>query len=99
VAEEAKVAHFNKTFGQDVLEKAAHELLGAEGATVSGTWGSCTTAAAGQCSLSSGTLRKNVSSATFSVEGVSHTDYVYDAAANGDPDGDSDGTTITVSKP
>jgi hypothetical protein len=70
-----------------------------EGATVSGTWGSCTTDGAGQCSLSSGTLRKNVSTATFSVDGVSHTDYVYDAAGNADPDNDSDGTTITVGKP
>ena len=30
-AEEAKVTHFNKTFGQDVLEEAADELLGVEG--------------------------------------------------------------------
>jgi hypothetical protein len=70
-----------------------------EGATVSGTWGSCTTDGSGQCSLSSGTLRKNLSSATFSVESVSHTDYTYDPAGNTDPDGDSDGTTITVRRP
>jgi hypothetical protein len=70
-----------------------------EGATVSGTWGSCTTDGAGQCSLSSGELRKNVSSATFSVEGVSHASYTYDAATNADPENDSDGTTIMVNKP
>jgi hypothetical protein len=70
-----------------------------EGAMVSGTWGSCTTDGAGQCSLSSGSLKKNVSSATFSVEGVTHADYAYDPAGNADPDNDSDGTTITVGKP
>ena len=32
VAEKAKVAHFNKAFGQNVLEEAADELLGVEGA-------------------------------------------------------------------
>jgi hypothetical protein len=32
VAKKAKIAYFNKTLGQNVLEKAADELLGVEGA-------------------------------------------------------------------
>jgi hypothetical protein len=70
-----------------------------EGATVSGTWGSCTTAAAGQCSLSSGSNRKNIPSVTFAVDSVTHGAYSYDPASNNDPAGDSDGTTITVAGP
>jgi hypothetical protein len=49
--------------------------------------------------LKTGHLRKSVSSETFSVGSMSHADYVYDAATNADRDNDSDGMTITVSKP
>jgi hypothetical protein len=70
-----------------------------EGATVSGTWGSCTTDGSGQCSSSSGRLKKNVSSTTFTVDDVTHATYAYNPNGNTDPDGDSDGTTIVISKP
>jgi hypothetical protein len=39
------------------------------------------------------------SSVTFAVDGVAHSSLTYDATDNHDPDGDSDGTSITVSKP
>ena len=58
---------------------------------------SCTTGSTGQCSLSK-TLSTSVSSTTFSVTNLSASGYVYNAAGNSDPDGDSNGTTITVNK-
>jgi hypothetical protein len=72
-------------------------------ATVSGDWSNggsanCTTDANGQCTVSQSGIRKNVGTVNFTVSGVSHTSYTYDATANHDPDGDSNGTTITVSK-
>jgi hypothetical protein len=35
----------------------------------------------------------------FTVAGVIHASLTYDPAANADPDGDSDGTAITIKKP
>jgi hypothetical protein len=76
------------------------------GATVSGTWsvggpgsGSCTTDSLGQCTVTSNTIRKNIGSTTFSVSGVVHATLTYNQSANHDPDGDSNGTSISVSKP
>ena len=76
-------------------------------AIVSGDWSvwhlrpaTCTTDGNGQCSLTTGQIAgKNKTSATFTVDGVTHATLTYQAADNADPDGDSDGTTITVSKP
>ncbi len=76
-------------------------------ATVSGAWvagvsgsASCTTNAAGTCTVTSAKVKKSqVSSITFTVTGVSHGSLTYVGADNHDPDSDSDGTTITVSKP
>ncbi len=36
---------------------------------------------------------------TFTVQDVAHPAFVYQPADNADPDGDSDGTSITVSRP
>jgi hypothetical protein len=76
------------------------------GATVSGTWtggysgsASCTTNTAGQCSLTTGSMSRNRSSVTFTVGNVTHGTLTYTAASNHDPDGDSNGTSITVLKP
>ena len=73
---------------------------------MSGTWsggysgaGSCVTASAGLCSVSTGSMTRQSGSVTFTVTGVAKESAVYDAMANHDPDGDSDGTSITVSKP
>ncbi len=62
-----------------------------------GTTDSCTTGADGICSVEDGALRKRTWSMT--VTGVSHGSLTYDAGANTDPDGDSDGTTILLSRP
>lgn len=76
------------------------------GALVSVAWSggyaasaSCTTDGAGLCSLATGNIRKNKSSVTLTVTNVAASGFTYDPAANGDPDGDSNGTGITVLKP
>jgi len=76
------------------------------GALLEGSWsggasgsGSCTTDASGQCSIVKGNLKSNVPSVTFSVSNVTSGVGDYVAGDNHDPDGDSDGSTITVSKP
>ena len=75
------------------------------GATVSGTWSggfsgsaSCNTAG-GTCTLTTGTLSKSKTSATFTVTNITASGATYVPSSNGDPDGDSNGTTITVLKP
>jgi PKD repeat protein len=74
------------------------------GATVSGSWsnglaGSCTTNASGQCTLSNAAIPKKIGSITFTVVDVTHVTATYQSAWNHDPDGDSDGTSVRVSKP
>ena len=78
---------------------------GVSGATVTGTWSggysgtaSCTTNAAGQCVVQTGTMNRNRSSVTFTVTNVT-SPLTYSAAGNHDPDGSSNGTSITVMKP
>jgi serine protease len=73
------------------------------GATVTGSWSgdatgtvSGTTNSDGTVSFETGNL-KGGNSVTFSVEDVSSSS-PYDPDSNHDPDGDSDGTTITVTK-
>jgi len=73
-------------------------------ATVHGTWstggsGLCTTDGAGQCDVAQTGLWRNMDSVTFRVADISRADDVYDPNANHDPDGDSDGTQITVQQP
>lgn len=75
-------------------------------ATVSGTWsggyvgpGQCTTDSTGKCTITSGNIRRSKSSATFKVDNVTHSTLTYQSAGNHDPDGDSNGTSITVNKP
>ena len=75
-------------------------------ATVNGNWSggasgsdACSTDGSGVCSVTSDKIRKNKSSASFTVGNISHGTLSYDAAANADPDGDSNGTIISVSKP
>jgi hypothetical protein len=75
-------------------------------ATVEGTWtggfsgsGSCTTGSDGQCSISTGNIWRGQASTTFSVDNLTHATFTYLAADNHDPDGDSDGTSITVNRP
>jgi hypothetical protein len=79
-----------------------HEPLSA--VTVSGGWSGsatgpaeCTTGAAGQCSVVSGTMTQG-NTATFAVAALARPSYTYLPSANHDPDGDSNGTTITVDR-
>ncbi len=89
-----------------VVDVAVHDAVEGPvgGAVVNGMWsggaggpGSCTTDATGTCRLTSASLGR-VSSATFTVEFVTHGSLTYDAGANHDVDGSSNGTGITVSR-
>jgi hypothetical protein len=75
-------------------------------ASVGGSWsggvsgsGTCTTDSLGQCSLSMMSIRGNLSSVTFTVNTVNHSSLVYDSTLNHDPDGDSNGSVITIARP
>ncbi|MGC9468834.1 MAG: S8 family serine peptidase [Anaerolineae bacterium] len=76
------------------------------GANVLGSWdggssgsAACTTGTDGRCTLTSDPIHKRTHETTFAVQDVTAADVAYDASANHDPDGDSDGTSITVLKP
>jgi len=73
-------------------------------ATASGSWsnggtGSCTTSASGRCSMSQSGILKKTASVTFTVGNVTHATLTYKPADNHDPDGDSTGTSLTVTRP
>jgi hypothetical protein len=57
----------------------------------------CVTDALGRCSVSTGIVA--MATVTFEVIGVSAPGWFYAALENDDPDGDSDGTTLTVQRP
>ena len=85
-----------------IVHDASHAAL--SGAVVTGTWSggysgsaSCTTNGAGQCIVQTGTLNRNRSSVTFTVTNV--TGSLTYSGSNHDPDGSSDGTTITLVRP
>jgi serine protease AprX len=72
------------------------------GVTVTGSWSSggtasCVTDANGRCSVSRN-FGKKQTSVTFTVSGLSKSGYTYDAPSNHDPDGDSNGSSITITK-
>ncbi len=82
---------------------ATHGLL--SGASVSGNWtggatgvGSCTTDVTGRCNVTKSAIRKKSSKVTFTVSSVSQGTLTYTAGFNHDPDGDSNGTAITVAR-
>lgn len=69
------------------------------GSFIQGSWIkqlSCTTGSAGVCTIASGTLPSGFAGVSFRVDAVTHATLSYDPTANRDPDGDSDGTTITI---
>ena len=87
-----------------LVEDAGHNPL--SGAIVGGAWSDgysgsaqCTTGTDGRCSISSGNIYRKNNSTTFTVAGVQQASFTYDPTANHDPDGDSNGTSITVLKP
>jgi subtilisin family serine protease len=76
------------------------------GAIVTGTWSSgspvtvtCTTNSTGKCTVTSAKLPTSVASVTFTVTLVAKTGATYLATANHDPDGDSTGTSIVLTRP
>jgi hypothetical protein len=87
------------------IENGSSAALG--GVVVTGTWSngaggsaSCTTATNGTCTVQKTKLsRSSAASVTFTVTGATLSGYTYTPAANHDPDGDSDGTTIVVLRP
>lgn len=87
------------------VHTAAHANVA--GALVTGTWGggasgtgTCTTNNTGVCTVSSAKLsRAGVASATFTITSVTKAGSTYTPGSNHDPDGDSNGTTITVLRP
>lgn len=74
--------------------------VSASGRTVYGQWGDgsgqCMTSSNGQCTLSSGLIPKKIGSIEFSVMDVPGLDYA--SEINHDPENDSNGTSIVVSK-
>lgn len=80
---------------------------GVSGATVSGDWAvegssadsvSCTTDGSGVCTVTLGSLTRQDNDASFTVTNVTGS-LTYNPADNSDPDGDSDGTTISIDRP
>lgn len=78
-------------------------------ATVFGSWkgtstnyGSCITDISGSCTMVASNIAVDFfspKSVQYVVKSIIHATLSYDASANNDPDGDSDGTTITISQP
>ena len=83
------------------VHDANHAALG--GVVVSASWqggasATCTTGASGTCSVSR-QFQNSRTSVSLTVSNLSKAGYAYQPSANHDPDGDSNGTTISVSKP
>ncbi len=57
-----------------------------------------TTDGTGTCTFTSGSMHKKVATVTLSIYDIAHDTLVYNATKNHDPDGDSDGTSIVVTK-
>lgn len=75
------------------------------GAVVTGAWsggytgtGTCTTGSTGTCSMVTGSMKLTATSVTYTVNNVTASGFTYDASSNTDPDGDSNGTVITIVK-
>jgi hypothetical protein len=63
-----------------------------------GTGRTCTTGSNGRCPITSSAIPKRNGSVVFTVTAVA-TSLPYTPGANSDPDGDSNGTSITITKP
>jgi hypothetical protein len=104
----AQLAQDGVTWNAQVLvraERAGHRAL--PGTIVSGTWsdgtaGACVTGTKGTCTVTRFGLAAALPAITFTVtmlENPTHPEHAYDAAGNHDLDGDSDGTSVVVSRP
>ena len=84
------------------VHDSSHTVLA--NASVTGLWndgtvGTCTTNADGRCTVSRSGIPKMTSSAGFSVTNVTRAVSGYTPTENHDPDGDSSGIAITVTRP
>ena len=80
--------------------------ISVSGVTVSGNWSggakgssSCVTNASGQCPVTKSNIKANAGSATFTVSNLEIGTILYASGSNHDPDDDSNGTFIIVTKP
>jgi hypothetical protein len=76
------------------------------GVTVTGAWSggysgtiSCMTDSSGRCQVATGDVAKKNGSVDFAVSKLDKAGYAYQSSSNHDPDGDSNGTSMTVNKP
>ena len=76
------------------------------GVTVSGQWSgghsgtaTCITTSTGSCQVSTGNINVKKTTATFTVNALSHATLVYQRTANHDVDNGSNGTAIMMAKP
>jgi hypothetical protein len=94
--------HWNATVAATVHQLTTHAPVA--GATVIGTWtgfsgtSTCTTNLNGQCSLTRSRISMHLTNVVFTVTGITATGS-YQPLDNHDPDGDSNGTAITVMRP
>jgi serine protease AprX len=75
-------------------------------ATVTAKWSNgttgtitCTTDASGKCTVTKTGLSNRTASVTLTITKVTKSPLAYNSSSNHDPDGESNGTTIVVSKP
>lgn len=87
-----------------LAHSAGHSPL--DSATVTGSWSSgvsgtatCVTNTSGSCQISVSLATKTTPSVTFTVNAVSSAGAVYAPADNHDPDGETNGTTLAVTRP
>jgi hypothetical protein len=71
---------------------------------VSGTWNdgsmaTCITDGRGQCLVVKSGIPKKTTSVSFTVTNLMRATFVYKPAANHDANADSNGTTVSVTKP
>jgi PKD repeat protein len=83
------------------VHNSGHNVLA--NAVVSGSWSSgstasCATNASGQCTVSSAAMPRKTTSVTFTVTDVTVGAFTYAPADNHDPDGDSNGSTVSVTR-
>jgi hypothetical protein len=92
---------WNATITVTVMDSSGNAV---SDATVNFVWsngatGSVTTDANGIAIVTRSNINKKTQSLTFTITSLVKTGFTYNADDNTDPDGDSDGTMITVNKP
>jgi hypothetical protein len=93
------ITHLRITVHDAAHQDAAGAVVATQWSTGVGSITTCTTDAGGHCTISSGEIPKRVGSVTVTVSEILDPGLPYDANANHDPDGDSNGTRIVIPKP